>query len=46
MLEIIPTKLIIDGGNVIKCSDKVIMTDKVFLENRKLQYSQKEVMEE
>ena len=45
MLEI-PTKLIIDGGNVIKCSDKVIMTDKVFLENRKLQYSKQEVMEE
>lgn len=46
MLEIIPTKLIIDGGNVIKCSDKVIMTDKVFLENRRLQYSKQEVMEE
>lgn len=46
MPEIIQTKLIIDGGNVIKCSDKVIITDKVFLENRRLQYSQKEVMEE
>lgn len=25
--------LIIDGGNVVKCLDKVIMTDKVFYEN-------------
>ena len=33
MSEIIPTKLIIDGGNVIKCPDKVIMKDKVILEN-------------
>ena len=42
----IKTKLIIDGGNVIKCEDKVIMTDKVFLENRRLQYSKKEILEE
>ena len=27
------TRLIIDGGNVVKCWDKVIMTDKVFDEN-------------
>jgi len=26
--------LIIDGGNVVKCSDKVIMTEKVFFENK------------
>jgi len=44
--QIVDTKLMIDGGNVIKCSDKVIMTDKVFLENRRLQYSKDEVMEE
>jgi len=46
MPEQIKTELIIDGGNVIKCQDKVIMTDKVFIENRRLQYSKKEVMEE
>ena len=46
MPEILSTKLLIDGGNVVKCSDKVIMTDKVFLENRRLQYSRNEVMDE
>lgn len=46
MENVVPTRLIIDGGNVIRCSDKVIMTDKVFLENRRLQYSRMEVMEE
>lgn len=25
---------IVDGGNVIKCNNKVIMTDKVFVENK------------
>ena len=28
MGEVIPTNLIIDGGNVVKCEDKVIMTDR------------------
>ncbi|MCH3970953.1 MAG: hypothetical protein LKE47_11415 [Prevotella sp.] len=28
------TDLIIDGGNVVLCGDKVVMTDKVFTENR------------
>ena len=28
------TDIILDGGNVIKCGDKVIMTDKVLKENR------------
>lgn len=46
MGEVIPTNLIIDGGNVVKCEDTVIMTDKVFLENRRLQLSKREVMEE
>jgi agmatine/peptidylarginine deiminase len=26
--------LVIDGGNVVKCGDKVVMMDKVFLENK------------
>ena len=28
-----PTSLVIDGGNVVKCDDAVIMTDKVLKEN-------------
>ena len=28
-----PTSLVIDGGNVVKCGDAVIMTDKVLKEN-------------
>ncbi len=27
------TDIVLDGGNVIKCGDKVIMTDKIFKEN-------------
>lgn len=34
--SIVSTKLIIDGGNVILCGDKVIMTDKVLKENSEL----------
>ena len=30
----VKTNLIIDGGNVVKCPDRVIMTDKVFYENK------------
>ncbi|MBQ5992767.1 MAG: agmatine deiminase family protein [Bacteroidales bacterium] len=26
--------LVLDGGNVVKCGDKIVMTDKVFLENK------------
>lgn len=36
-INTIKTRLIIDGGNVIKCSDKIIMTEKIFNENRHLQ---------
>lgn len=38
------TKLVIDGGNVIMCGDKVIMTDKIFVENSGL--SKEEVVAE
>jgi len=31
--EIISLDLVIDGGNVVKCGDKIVMTDKVFEEN-------------
>ncbi len=26
-------ELVLDGGNVVKCGDKIVMTDKVFIEN-------------
>jgi agmatine/peptidylarginine deiminase len=32
-IHVIDSDIIIDGGNVISCGDKVIMTDKVFREN-------------
>ena len=31
--KVIDSDIIIDGGNVISCDDKVIMTDKIFREN-------------
>lgn len=42
--SIISTKLIIDGGNVIACGDKIIMTDKVLKENPEL--SKEEIIAE
>ena len=38
------TKLVIDGGNVIMCGDKIIMTDKIFVENSS--FSKEEVVAE
>jgi len=32
-LRVIDSDIILDGGNVISCGDKVIMTDKIFREN-------------
>ena len=32
-LHCIKTNIVLDGGNVIKCGNKVIMTDKIFHEN-------------
>lgn len=34
-IEYRETNLIIDGGNVVLCGDKVVMTEKVFTENNK-----------
>lgn len=34
-LDCVTTDIVIDGGNVVKCSNKVIMTDKIFRENPK-----------
>ena len=32
-IQVIDSDIIVDGGNVISCGDKVIMTDKIFREN-------------
>jgi agmatine/peptidylarginine deiminase len=42
-LKTIKTGLILDGGNIIKASDKIILTDKVLIEN-KHQYSRDQVV--
>ena len=31
-VKVINSDLVVDGGNIISCGDKVIMTDKIFLE--------------
>ena len=33
-IKTVKTDIILDGGNVIKCDDAIIMTDKIFSENR------------
>ena len=33
MFHRIEMDLVVDGGNVVKCGDKIVMTDKVFVEN-------------
>lgn len=32
--EVVNLDLVVDGGNVVKCGDKIVMTEKVFFENR------------
>lgn len=32
--EIVDLDLVIDGGNVVRCDDKIVMTEKVFFENK------------
>ena len=31
--QVVPLDLVLDGGNVVKCGNKVVMTEKVFVEN-------------
>lgn len=38
-IRTVRTQLVIDGGNVIKCPEKVIMTEKVFYENKHIHRS-------
>lgn len=32
--EVVDLDLVIDGGNVVRCGDKIVMTEKVFYENK------------
>ena len=32
--EVVPLNLVLDGGNVVKCGNKIVMTEKVFVENK------------
>ena len=32
--EVVPLDLVLDGGNVVKCGNKMVMTEKVFVENK------------
>ena len=32
--EVVTLDLVLDGGNVVKCGNKIVMTEKVFLENK------------
>lgn len=43
-LDTVKTDIIIDGGNIIRSTNKVIMTDKVLWENRRL-YAKDELLE-
>ena len=43
-IEAEPSEINLDGGNVVKASDKVIMCDKIFHENPKM--SEKEIIKE
>jgi len=38
--KIIPCELILDGGNIIKCNHCIIMTEKIFYENKQLNKTQ------
>lgn len=41
--SLININLVIDGGNIIVCGDKIIMTDKIFVENPN--YSKEQIIE-
>ena len=34
--EVAPLDLVLDGGNVVKCGNKIVMTEKVFVENKEM----------
>lgn len=34
--EVVALDLVLDGGNVVKCGNKIVMTEKVFVENKEM----------
>ena len=38
--NVVESDLIIDGGNVVKCGNKIVMTEKVFVENSNLTHEE------
>lgn len=34
--QVVPLDLVLDGGNVVKCGNKIVMTEKVFVENKEM----------
>lgn len=34
--EVVPLNLVLDGGNVVKCGNKIVMAEKVFVENKEM----------
>ncbi len=45
-INVVDSDIVIDGGNVVKTSDKVIMTDKVFYENPRYDRNRKMLIKE
>ena len=38
--EVVPLDLVLDGGNVVKCGNKIVMTEKVFVENKEMSHNE------
>ena len=38
--QVVPLDLVLDGGNVVKCGNKVVMTEKVFVENKEMSHNE------
>jgi agmatine/peptidylarginine deiminase len=38
--ETVELDLVLDGGNVVKCGNKIVMTEKVFVENKEMSHNE------
>lgn len=38
--QVVPLDLVLDGGNVVKCGNKIVMTEKVFVENKERSHNE------
>jgi len=38
--QVVPLDLVLDGGNVVKCGNKIVMTEKVFVENKEMSHNE------